>query len=121
MRDLFNSNGYYLPATRQRNPTNAAGLHPTDMAELSLHDGDEIEIRSDNGVVHAVACADTSLRRGVVTLSHGWGGLPGRNTDPRAIGSCVNPLISDNRDVEAVNAMPRMSAVPVSIRPIASA
>jgi anaerobic selenocysteine-containing dehydrogenase len=120
MRDLFNSNGYYLRPTRQRNPLNPAGINPADMASLDLAEGDEIEIVSENGRIRAVAKADATLRPGVITISHGWGGLPGDAGDPRRIGSCVNPLISDSRDVEAVNAMPRMSAVPVNIRRIAA-
>jgi anaerobic selenocysteine-containing dehydrogenase len=116
MRDLFNSIGYYQPGTRKRNPLNPAGLHPEDMRALSLADGDEIEIASENGAVRAVARGDRSLRPGVITISHGWGGLPEDGADVRAVGTNINPLISDSEHVDSVNAMPRMSAIPVNIR-----
>jgi anaerobic selenocysteine-containing dehydrogenase len=120
MRDLFNSIGYYQPMTRKRNPLNPAGLHPDDMQSLALTDGDEIEIASENGTVRAVARSDRSLRPGVITISHGWGGLPEDGTDIRAVGTNINPLISDSEHVDSVNAMPRMSAIPVNIRRVQS-
>ncbi|MET0985892.1 MAG: molybdopterin-dependent oxidoreductase [Steroidobacteraceae bacterium] len=116
MRDLFNSNGYYLRPTRARNPVNPVSIHPDDMAALGVIEDEEVEIASDNGRVRAIARPDATLRRGVITLSHGWGALPNDGTDARVVGTCINPLISDCRNVEVVNAMPRMSAVPVNIR-----
>lgn len=115
MRDLFNSNGYYLPATRARNPINPASLCAADMADLALDDGDEIELRSERGAIRAIVRTDDTLRPGVVTISHGWGGVPGDDSDPRVIGTNINPLISDHDHVEPINAMPRMSAIPVTI------
>ncbi|MET0545058.1 MAG: molybdopterin-dependent oxidoreductase [Caulobacterales bacterium] len=120
MRDFFNSNGYYSRPVRARNPINALSLNPDDMQRLGLQDGDAVEISSDNGSVRATAAADASLRPGVVTLPHGWGGRPG-DPDWRTNGVCVNPLIADDRDYETVNAMPRMSGVPVSLRRIETA
>ena len=114
-RDLFNSNGFHLPAVRKRNAYNPACLAPIEMARLALNDGDLVEISSANGTVRAIVRGDDSLRPGVVSLTHGWGGAPGDESDPREVGTNINPLISDNRDVEAVNAMPRMTAIPVNI------
>ncbi|MGE0776617.1 MAG: molybdopterin dinucleotide binding domain-containing protein, partial [Sphingomonadaceae bacterium] len=68
------------------------------------------------GRIEASVQSDDAVRPGVISMSHGWGSLPDRDTHA---GSCVNLLISTERDVEPINAMPRMSAVPVNIRLIA--
>ena len=60
----------------------------------------------------AIARSDPSLRTGVVALAHGWGGLAAEPIDQA--GTCVNRLTNDV-DAEAINAMPRMSAIPVSL------
>jgi len=117
-RDLFNSNGFHLPAVRKRNAYNPACLAPIELERLGLRDGDMIAIRSANGTVKAVVQGDDSLRPGIVSLTHGWGGAPDDDSDPREVGTNINPLISDTRDVETVNAMPRMTAIPVNIRAI---
>ena len=116
MRDFFNGTGLQQENLRHRNPINPASLHPDEMATLALKDGDEIEIESDNGAVKAVVQSDASLRPGIVSLPHAWGGLPEDAEDWRNAGTAVNALISDHRNVEAVNAMPRLSAIPVRIR-----
>ena len=51
------------------------------------------------------------MRRGVVSIAHCWGGLPGEEGP----GVNTNLLIATDKHVEAVNAMPRMSAVPVNV------
>ncbi|MNF07928.1 hypothetical protein D3C80_2082150 [compost metagenome] len=48
-------------------------------------------------------------------MAHAWGGLPGENVDLSTHGASTNMLISTDRDVEPINAMPRMSAIPVNI------
>ena len=118
MRDLFNSNGFHLRSVRERNAFNPACLAPAEMAALGLSDGDMVEISSDNGAVRAIVRGDASLRPGVVSLSHGWGGVVGDDSDPRKVGANVNPLISDHCNVETINAMPRMTAIPVNIRAV---
>ena len=50
-------------------------------------------------------------------MTHGWGGLPDE-TDYSRDGSNTGLLISTDRNLETINAMPRMSAVPVNIRPL---
>ena len=60
---------------------------------------------------------DPDLKPGVVSITHGWGRLP-EETDYDRDGSNTGLLISTDRDRETINAMPRMSAVPVNIRPL---
>jgi anaerobic selenocysteine-containing dehydrogenase len=87
-------------------------MHPEEFAALGLAPGDPVEIASEHGRIQAVAQPDKSLRAGVVSMAHCWGGLP----DEPGPGANTNLLIACDSNVEAVNAMPRMSAVPVSVR-----
>jgi anaerobic selenocysteine-containing dehydrogenase len=109
MRDIFNTNGIHLEAVRARNPVMPIFLHPTDLCGLGLAEGDEVTIRSEHGAIHAIARKDEAMRIGVAAMSHSWGGLP----DAKA--ESVNLLIDSTEHVETVNAMPRMSAIPVHL------
>lgn len=115
-RDVMNSIGTQLGTVLARMPANPAFLNPRDLAVLGMAPGDHVEIESDFGRIEASVQSDDAVRPGVISMSHGWGSLPDRDTHA---GSCVNLLISTERDVEPINAMPRMSAVPVNIRLIA--
>src|SRR3546814_15738038 len=64
-----------------------------------------------------VCSSDLTVRRGVISMSHGFGGLP-EDGDYRVNGSVTNQLISLDRDCQTINAMPRMSGIPVNFRPI---
>jgi len=48
-------------------------LHPEDAAAHALGDGDRCEIASDAGAVEAVVEITDAVRRGVMSLPHGWG------------------------------------------------
>jgi anaerobic selenocysteine-containing dehydrogenase len=112
MRDFFNSNGRYNRPVRRRNPINPLYMNPADLAGVGATDGDRIAITSGDGEVVAIARSDPSLRTGVVALAHGWGGLDAEPIDQA--GTCVNRLTNDV-DAETINAMPRMSAIAVSL------
>lgn len=109
VRDIFNTNGMHLDAVRQRNPVRPIFINQDDLARLGLRDGDLVRIRSEHGAIQAVAQADDTMRSGVAAMSHSWGGLP--DADEQS----VNMLVDTTAHVEAVNAMPRMSAIPVHI------
>jgi anaerobic selenocysteine-containing dehydrogenase len=81
---------------------------------MQLEPGDAVEIASAHGAVQAVVQPDARVRPGVVSITHSWGGLP----DQSGPGVNVNLLISCETDVQPINAMPRMSAVPVTITKI---
>ena len=73
-----------------------------------------VNIISAHGQIPAVVRSDPSMRAGVISMTHGWGGLPGEATDYRQVGSNPNLLI-DARQRDPINAMPVMSAIPVRI------
>lgn len=116
MRNFYNSIGLHISGCRERNPYNPAYLNPDDMMELDLRDGDRIVITSDHASIEAIAEGDPSLRSGVVSMAVAWGGLPGEDLDPAKHGASTNMLISTDRNVEPINAMPRMSAIPVNLQ-----
>ena len=115
MRDLFNSNGRHLRTVRKRTPYNPAYLHPDDLAAQGVADGELVELVSAFGRVRAIAGGDQALKRGVVSIAHGWGGTPEEAEDPESAGTPVNALIDTDLNYESINAMPHMSAVPVNI------
>jgi anaerobic selenocysteine-containing dehydrogenase len=86
------------------------------MDALGVGNGDRVEIVSDYARLTAVAEADDRLRRGVGSMSHCHGGLPGEVDDPDG-GACTNRLIDSRRRHQDINAMPTMSGLPVRVVP----
>jgi len=90
------------------------GLHLA-MYLLGIKAGDVVLIKSRHGAVQTIVQPDSTLRRGVVTLTHGFGGDP---SDPNG-GANVNLLLShDERD--PITGIPRMSNIPVALLPYAA-
>lgn len=115
-RHRMNSIGNTLPDLQRQFRRNHAYMNPDDLRALDLVSGDAVEIMSDHGSILLDAQADDTVRRGVVSVSHGFGGLPDDGGDWRDKGASPNLLISTDRDIQTINAMPRMTAIPVDIR-----
>lgn len=115
-RNLYNSTGRFVTSIRERAPHNLAYLHPDDIAALGLSEGAALEITSDYGSIVAQTAADDSLRSGVVSISHGFGGLPDAGGDYARDGVSTNLLTSTDAELQSINAMPRMSALAVALR-----
>lgn len=115
LRDVFNSVYRELPSIRQRMPHNRAYLNPADLAAAGIVSGEAMTIESESGNIVAIAQADATVRPGVVSIAHGFGTLPGSD-DYATQGVSTNRLIDGRRDRQAINAMPRMSGIPVNIR-----
>lgn len=115
-RELLNSLGTSFPALRKRIPYNAAYMHPDDLASIGAATGDYVEISSDHSNVRTRVAADDRVRLGVISMAHGWGGLPGDGDSYEQKGANINQLMSVDRDVENINGMPRMSGIPVNVR-----
>ena len=115
LREVQNTMYHQLPSIRRRMPFNSAYLHPQDLAELGVTAGEDVRIESAHGAIVTRAAADDSMRRGVVSIAHGWGGMPDDDADYRVSGACTNLLISTDSNREPINAMPVMTGIPVRI------
>jgi anaerobic selenocysteine-containing dehydrogenase len=116
MREVQNSMYRQLPAIHRRTPYNPVWIHPEDLVDLSIAAGTLVEIRSPHGAIRAICAADDSLRRGVIAISHTWGALPDSDERYMEVGTNTNLLIDSSADPDPINAMPRMSAIPVALR-----
>ena len=95
-------------------PYNPCFMHPDDLAALGAVDGELLVLTSDHGTITVVAAADATLRRGVLSITHCYGGLPGEDDDPRRYGANPARLLSLTEHRQPISLMPWMSAVPVT-------
>jgi anaerobic selenocysteine-containing dehydrogenase len=84
-------------------------VHTDDAADLGIADGAAVVVESRHGTTSATAEISESIRRGVVSVPHGWAG-------PN-----VTALTSDLEDCDPLTGMPRYSGFPVRVRPLATA
>ncbi len=114
LRDTLNSACIELPSIKQRTPVNYAYINARTMQSIAVDDNQQIKIISDHGEIQVVAKTDDTVRDDVVSISHGFGVLPSIQ-DYEKHGANTNLLISSDRDVESINAMPRMTGIPIKI------
>lgn len=115
MRELMNTLGKDVDGIRNRVKYNPAYLHPEDLKALGLISGDAVVVRSVDGAIDAIVKDDETMRPGTVSMSHGWGSLPGEDEAYDGIGSATTRLMGRHHRVERINAMPQMTAIPVEI------
>lgn len=101
--------------TRDKYPVNWAYMNPEDMDAQAINDGDRIEISSDAGRISALARAESALRRGVISMSHMFGGLQASPDPLQRGGSYTGRLTSLQQHLEPINFMPRFSGIPVNV------
>jgi len=112
---VINSTGRTLPGLMRGRSYNPAFMHPDDLARLGVAGGDLVEIRSAYDSVTGVAEADADLRPGVVSMSHGFGAIPGEDEDPRVDGANTNRLLRTDVEYDRYTGIPRMGALPVAV------
>ncbi|TQJ87027.1 molybdopterin oxidoreductase family protein [Streptomyces sp. SLBN-31] len=92
-------------------------IHPEDAERLGVRDGDPVRVKGAGGEVTAPAEVTDAVRRGVVSLPHGWGhDRPGTRmshaaTDP---GVNVNQLL-DGSLLDPLSGNAVLNGVPVEI------
>jgi anaerobic selenocysteine-containing dehydrogenase len=114
LQHVLNSS-YNVPATNRGRGHNPAYLHPDDLAELGLAEHDIATLSSAHGSVPVVVAADHNLRRGTISMAHGFGGDPADDSDLLEVGSSANRLISVDVVYERYSGQPLMSNLPVRI------
>jgi len=95
---------------------NWLNVHPDDLTRNSLASGDLAEVASAESAVSCIVRADETMRPGVVSMTHQFGGLPDEDHDVRRLGSSVSQLISDEDVYDSFSGQPRMSNIPVRLR-----
>ncbi|MEU0201305.1 MULTISPECIES: molybdopterin oxidoreductase family protein [unclassified Streptomyces] len=96
-------------------------IHPEDAARLGVEDGAPVRVKGAGGEVTAPAEVTETVRRGVVSLPHGWGhDRPGTrlghaSTDP---GVNVNQLL-DGSLLDPLSGNAVLNGVPVDLAPVA--
>jgi anaerobic selenocysteine-containing dehydrogenase len=118
---VINSTGRTLPGLMRGRSYNPAFIHPDDLARLGVAPGDLVEIRSEYDTITGVAEVDADLRPGVVSMSHGFGGIPGEDEDPRIDGANTNRLLRTDVEYDRYTGIPRMGALPVAVVPLSAA
>ncbi|GAY22190.1 assimilatory nitrate reductase large subunit [Sphingobium fuliginis] len=112
-KEMMNNQGLYVDTVRSRAPFNPVFMNGEDIAELGLSDGDRVMVVSSRDRVEAMLRRDDTLMRGVVTLAHGWGGLPDDPDEYDRLGACANRLLDSDHGVDLHTALAVMSGVPV--------
>lgn len=102
-------------------PYNWLSMHPGDIGQHGLEDGGLVEVATSQARIVCLMRADASLREGVVTLTHQFGGIPGEQHDLERDGASVNALISDEVDYDRMSGQPLMSNLAVRVSPVAMA
>ena len=122
--NTLNSLGREQPYLVRERPHHPAYMHPDDLAALGLELGTVVAITSKVATVFAVVLASDDLRRGLVSMSHGYGldleqlgpdDDPGE-PQPGSLGRHTGALASAERDYqEDYSGLPRMSTIPVRV------
>jgi len=93
-------------------------MNPADLEEMGIRSGDLVEITGAYGMLVGVAEAAKDVKRGVISMAHAWGDVPGNWGDVREKGSSTNRLIDDHKTYDPITGQPRMTAIPVNVRHI---
>ncbi|GAV44719.1 molybdopterin oxidoreductase family protein [Streptomyces acidiscabies] len=95
-------------------------LHPEDAERLGVTDGGYVRVKGAGGAVTAPVEVTDSVRRGVVSLPHGWGhDRPGTRMGHAALdpGVNVNQLL-DGRLLDPLSGNAVLNGVPVDLDPV---
>jgi anaerobic selenocysteine-containing dehydrogenase len=112
-RRSYNANQIFRdPAWRKVDKHGALRMHPDDANSLSLANGDIARCTTERGMLEVTVEIDDALRRGVVTLPHGYG-VSFQNSKP--IGPPINRLTSISH-CEPFSRTPFHKYVPATIR-----
>jgi anaerobic selenocysteine-containing dehydrogenase len=115
---VLNSSGRNLTLLRNKmGSTNPVLLHPDDMSALGLEDDCLVRVHSAHGSIAGVARSYDRIKRGVITMHHSWGPIPGPDADEkvREQGANTNRLIDNRANSQRYTGMALQSAIPVYV------
>lgn len=120
-RHLRSNNSWMhnLPALNGGTNRCTLRIHPDDAAELGLTDTDVAVVKGPGGELLAPIELEPGMRRGVVSLPHGWGhdrGGTGQKVASSRPGVNVNQLNNGNR-LDPLSGTAVLNGIPVDIAP----
>jgi anaerobic selenocysteine-containing dehydrogenase len=111
----YNSTGHDIAALKARRTTNFANMHPADMAALAIGEGDLVSILGEHGSLVGVAHGDVGIKRGVVSMAHGYGDPDAAPEDAPHVGASTNRLINEAAGYDPITGQSQQSAIPVNV------
>lgn len=118
LQHVMNSSLNFSVTNRGRG-YNPARMHPSDLEALGLASGDAVQISSQRAAIIGIVHPDPGLRRGLIAMAHGFGDGPEWDDHFREIGSPTGRLLDNSDIADRYVGMPRISNIPVSVRPLA--
>lgn len=116
-RRSYNANQIFRnPEWRKIDKQGAMRIHPDDAEKLEVKSGDKVRCRSAKGELNVSVAVDDTVRRGMVTLPHGFGM---RYQDGEPNGPQLNRLTSGEH-CDPFSKTPYHKYVPVNLEKIAS-
>lgn len=109
---VYNSSCHDFP---KNPPGNPAYLHPEDLTALGLKSGDAATLHSEHSSIEVLVEADSGLRKGIVSMSHCFGGDPTQPNDVKRYGGSAAKLIAVDTDFDPLMGMPKMTGFPVKL------
>jgi anaerobic selenocysteine-containing dehydrogenase len=92
-------------------------MHPVDLSQRGLTDGQLVRVRSRVGVIEVEVAVSEDMMAGVVSLPHGWGhARPGvqMSIASEQPGASANDL-TDERQLDALSGNAALNGVPVQV------
>jgi len=95
-------------------------MNPDDAQRLGVNPETLVRVRSRVGVVDAPVEITDSIRRGVVSLPHGWGhSVEGTQTRVAKLHAGVNSnVLTDEREIDPLSGNSVLNGIPVVVEPI---
>ncbi|QGV81419.1 molybdopterin oxidoreductase family protein [Streptomyces ficellus] len=120
-RHLRSNNSWMhnLPSLNRGTNTCTLQVHPEDAARLGLTDGEPARVKAEGGELQAPVEVTDTVRRGVVSLPHGWGhDRPGTRTAvaSKRPGVNVNQLLDGTR-LDPLSGTAVLNGFPVEVSP----
>jgi anaerobic selenocysteine-containing dehydrogenase len=115
LNHVINSSGRELESLHKHQPYNPAYMHSELMQKMQVSEAQKVVITSAYGSIEGIAHADDSLRADVISMSHAFGGNPGKDLPVEEHGSNTSRLVSADAECDQITNMPRMSAIPVRV------
>jgi len=115
MRQVMNTSYRQMDFVKKNTPHNPLWVNSQDLSELGIASDTQVSLQSAYGKISATVKADDSMRKGVVAISHGWGGNGGDRNKNAVLGQSINELMPSQERRETINFMPWYSALPVKI------